>query len=210
MAAPKRSSLQRANDLAILANRYLRGIPQATIAEELGVSPAQISYDLRQIQKKWIEAAVLDFNEARVQELTKINELERTYWEAWEESKKPKIAKATTISEMKDKAKSVKTGKLKPLRVKTDTKTFKRREYRDGNPMFLQGVEWCIKRRCAILGLDAPKRTELSGPDGGPIEFIDAGDSTGLGPSVDSPKVKELPMESADFSDVKEAALKAS
>lgn len=30
----------------------------------------------------------------------------------------------------------------------------------DGDPRYLQGVQWCISRRIKIFGLDAPKRTE--------------------------------------------------
>jgi hypothetical protein len=41
------------------------------------------------------------------------------------------------------------------------------------DPRFLTGVQWCIDRRCKLLGLDAPSRSELSGKDGGPIETKD-------------------------------------
>lgn len=37
-------------------------------------------------------------------------------------------------------------------------------------PAYLAGVMKCVERRCRILGLDAPKRQEFSGPGGGPIE----------------------------------------
>jgi hypothetical protein len=44
------------------------------------------------------------------------------------------------------------------------------REQRDGNPAFLAGVMSCIERRCKLLGLDAPVKSELTGKDGGPIK----------------------------------------
>ena len=34
------------------------------------------------------------------------------------------------------------------------------KEQRDGNPAFLQGVLNCIDRRCKLLGIDAPTRTD--------------------------------------------------
>jgi len=39
-------------------------------------------------------------------------------------------------------------------------------------PKYLAGVLDCIRRRCAILGLDAPKRQELTGADGAPLSLI--------------------------------------
>jgi hypothetical protein len=44
-----------------------------------------------------------------------------------------------------------------------------RKEERDGNPEFLKGVQWCINKRCEILGFDAPKKNVLSGEDGQPF-----------------------------------------
>jgi hypothetical protein len=35
-------------------------------------------------------------------------------------------------------------------------------EERDGNPSWLAGVDKCIERRCKLLGLDAPVKTDLS------------------------------------------------
>lgn len=48
-----------------------------------------------------------------------------------------------------------------------------------GNPAYLQGVQWCIDRRCKILGIDAPLKTEQTGsftvriPDDWPISADD-------------------------------------
>jgi hypothetical protein len=35
-------------------------------------------------------------------------------------------------------------------------------------------VRWCIARRCALLGLDAPVETRLAGRDGGPVQTVTA------------------------------------
>ena len=43
-----------------------------------------------------------------------------------------------------------------------------------GNQGAIDRVLRILERRAKLLGLDAPQRRELSGPDGGPIETIDA------------------------------------
>ena len=41
---------------------------------------------------------------------------------------------------------------------------------RYGKLLYLQRVEWCIDRRCQLLGVDAPKRMAFEGANGGPIK----------------------------------------
>ncbi|MHC4984512.1 MAG: hypothetical protein ACYTF6_15275, partial [Planctomycetota bacterium] len=38
----------------------------------------------------------------------------------------------------------------------------KARKGQAGDPRFLAGVQWCIERRCKILGLDAPTKAQAS------------------------------------------------
>jgi hypothetical protein len=42
---------------------------------------------------------------------------------------------------------------------------------RYGKLLYLQRVEWCIDRRCQLLGVDAPKRMAFEGAGGGPIKI---------------------------------------
>jgi hypothetical protein len=44
---------------------------------------------------------------------------------------------------------------------------------RYGDIKYLLRVEWCIDRRCLLLGVDSPKRLWLEGVNGGPIETKD-------------------------------------
>jgi len=99
----------------------------------------QISYDLKVLQKRWLESSLVNFDQARAKELAKIDALERTYYEAWEGSlveKETKTAEKTTGG-ASDRIKAV-----------------SRHEHREGNPAFLAGVQWCIEQRCKILGID--------------------------------------------------------
>jgi len=151
----RRPKYQREKDLAELARRYLRGEHQADIAADLGVSQATISIDLKTLQRRWQESALVDIDEAKARELARVDNLEWEYWNAWERS----------CSERKVASAEVRAGDVQGKPHKSSV----RKEQRDGNPAFLRGIEWCIDKRCRILGLDAPTRSELSGPDGGAI-----------------------------------------
>jgi transcriptional regulator with XRE-family HTH domain len=126
---------------AEVARRYLQGEMQEELARAFGVTQGQISHDLKAIRAAWLAAAVRDFDALKAQELAKIDAVEREYWLAWERSKQDKeIAIQEAGADKKVK------------------KATLRKEGQAGNPSFLAGVLTCIERRCAILGLDAPKR----------------------------------------------------
>lgn len=127
-----------------VAKRYLRGEMQAEIAHAFGVSQQQISQDLRAVRAHWLASAIRDFDAAKAQELAKIDEVERAAWGAWERSTKDK---EVVIREA--------GADQKPRKATL------RKEGQSGNPAFLNTILTCIERRCAILGLDAPKRFSI-------------------------------------------------
>lgn len=151
--AANRDRLQREKDLSDLARRYLRGETQADIAHSLRVNQSTISRDIKALQKRWRAEAITDFDAARAEQLAKIDELERTYWEAWQKS---------LVREMRSSRKKEGAGAGSEALVRTET--------RDGNHAYLEGVRWCIERRCKLLGLNAPDRYEHTGAGGGPIK----------------------------------------
>jgi DNA-binding transcriptional regulator LsrR (DeoR family) len=77
-----------------VAEMYLQGMQQMQIAEVFGISQQAISKDLKVIYRLWRQSTLTDFNEMKHRELLKIDNLEMTYWNAWnkknEESKDPK------------------------------------------------------------------------------------------------------------------------
>lgn len=156
MAAKKRTAFQRENDLVIIAELYLRGKSQHEIAKHIGISQKMISIDLALIRSRWAEKYISDINQAKFEELAKIDQLELTYWEAWDRSCKEKTSKSVEKNDSRGNKQQI------------------RKEERDGNPAYLAGVQWCIERRCKILGLDSPDKShvELTGRDGGPIQSI--------------------------------------
>lgn len=147
MAAPKRSKIRRERDRVRIAKWYLQGRPQADIAEELGVSRPQISYDLKAIQKEWLKSSLIDFNDAKARELAKIDNLEITHWQAWDRSNKAKRTETTTVRG--------EDGETISITIKEEQLT--------GDKRFLDGVESCIDKRIKIFGLAAPIKQELSG-----------------------------------------------
>jgi transcriptional regulator with XRE-family HTH domain len=143
-----------------VADLYLAGKTQQQIAEAVGVNQATISRDLTALQELWQGVAARAIDAAKGEELAKIDRLEREYWLAWEESR----GKRTITSKKMSEASGTK-------RAEAST----REEDMLGDPRFLAGVQWCIDRRCKILGVDAPTKQEVSGAGGGAIEVsIDA------------------------------------
>lgn len=128
-----------------VAERYLRGEYQSAIAQSFGVDTATISRDLAAIRAQWLASAVRDFDAAKAQELAKIDEVERAAWAAWQRSTEDKEVAVQEAGADK---------KLKKATL--------RKEGQSGNPAFLSTILTCIERRCAILGLDAPKRFSIA------------------------------------------------
>lgn len=146
MAHKRIKGVELAERRARVAELYLRQHTQQEIADMLEVDQSLVSLDLKAIQVQWRESALADMNEAKQRELERIDQLEREYWQAWERSQED----AETVT------KKQKSGEDKPelsLQKKGQT----------GDPRFLQGVQWCIERRCKVLGIDAPEKREYSG-----------------------------------------------
>lgn len=143
--ARKKSAIAR--DRRNIARLYLKGELQADIAEQLGISQSTVSRDLSAIQKQWQEANIHDINERKSTELAKIDNLELEYWDAWKRSQEDA---------------ELRTKKAVESNGETRKEAQERIEGQVGNPAFLRGIEWCINKRCELLGLDAPKKTDFS------------------------------------------------
>jgi hypothetical protein len=125
---------QRREKIAAL---YLRGQYQSAIAQQVGVTQQQVSYDLKALRKAWLAAALRDFDAAKALELQRIDETERAYWQGWARScqqREVTLTKRITGKDPRDEASM-------------------RRETPVGDPRFLDGVMKCIAQRCDLLGL---------------------------------------------------------
>jgi hypothetical protein len=87
-------------------------------------------------------------NNHKAIELEKVNRLEVAYWEGFERSKKIQRTKVKTKG-------GEDGGKLAISQVREEDKKAA------GDPRFLNGIQWCIDRRCSLLGIDAPQLPPL-------------------------------------------------
>lgn len=187
-SGPKRTPFQREKDLVEIARCYLHGMSQMEIGEMLGVSQSQISRDLKVLRERWQKSALLDINEAKAQELARIDNLEREYWEAWRVSCGERID-----TETEQIAGAGANGDRKRVKVKKVKLA--------GDPDYLAGIQWCIEMRCKILGIYQPGRaanplgmidySKLSdaqleriaaGED--PLKVLISGNSSGISPGA--------------------------
>jgi len=145
-----------------VASLYLQGKFQDEIAKVVKVDRGTVSRDLKALQEEWLKSGVMDLNAAKARELAKIDEIERQAWVAWEQSRKD--------AETMEVTGTAQGGKGKPDKVKKITKG------QAGDPRFLAILLDCTNRRCELLGLDAPKKNELTGAGGQaiPITIINA------------------------------------
>lgn len=143
---PRRSKKQREADFARLAEMYVRGWTQARIGQELGVTQAAISNDLKELHRRWREETTLALDDYKRKELAKLDELEREYWAAWERSQESR----KTVK----KRKSDMPGGVAELKEMIQSESC-------GDAKYLDGVLRCIDRRSKLLGLDAPERNDI-------------------------------------------------
>jgi hypothetical protein len=152
MAAPKRSKFERERDLERITSLYLTGKTQQEIADDIGVHRTQIEYDLATIKKRWRESSLIDIGEAKNRELDRIDRLEQTYWTAWEKS----LGERTRTKQEKHvdgDGKEIGKGRS---RASVEKETLL------GNPSYLAGIADCVDKRCKIIGLYAPVKSETN------------------------------------------------
>lgn len=152
-----RKKSEIARDRRNIGRLYLKGDIQADIASALGLSQATVSRDLTVIQAQWKVERVNDFNEKKNIELAKVDNLELEYWVAWKRSQED--AEEQTV---KKKGVIVTNEDGEEKRI-TPVEAQKRVKGQVGDARFLKGIEWCINKRCELLGLDAPKKLDHSG-----------------------------------------------
>lgn len=152
MSSRRRKGSELARDKRQIARWYLAGMKQAEIAEKLGIDQSTVSRDLKALQAEWQESTLIDIDAERRKALARIDQLEIEYYEAWLRSCQPKETEASKL--VTDQG----AGERNEASLRT--------EQRDGDPRYLAGVQWCIERRCKLLGLDAPTKIAPTDPTG--------------------------------------------
>lgn len=176
MSQKKKMTVNIEDRRRTVARLYLRGIHQADIASELSVSQATISNDLKAIRTEWRGDRVSNIEELTNQELSKIAELERTYWDGWQRS----VGEVVTVTE-----KTIKIGEEQTPALEVTTRT----EQKVGDKAFLDGVMKCIDARTKLLGLSKERE-----PEGGTVNNTYILYSPGAKPQHVSEERKPLPV----------------
>jgi hypothetical protein len=158
VAAPKRTPEQRESDLATVADLYLRGRTQQQIGHALGVSRQQVSYDLKELNRRWRKEQFGKVDARKAEQLARVDRIEAAAWDGWDKS----CRDAETLHDETESGRCGPAGNPLPDRKKTG-KTVKGQA---GDPRFLERVCWCVAKRCRILGLYAPQKLAPTDPTG--------------------------------------------
>lgn len=159
LSQPKRTSEQKADDLRIIIPLFLKGYSYMMLMQHINamreytLSHVTVYQDIRQVLAEWTKERGKLIEKHKIVELTKIDQLERTYWEAWEQSRAPKKKKVSKQGgQMVNHPITNERVLGNPDKVVMETHTTDS----VGDSRWLDGIQWCISKRCELLGLNKP------------------------------------------------------
>ena len=156
--AGKRTPRERERDLAITEKLWVHGSTLKDISRQVcdgqryTLTTMTISNDVAEILNRWRKTLEKDIGELKAAELARLNRLENAAWIAWERSRED------AVKHIEGTRTGGKDGDL------TTDQTI--REPQCGDPRYLERVQWCINKRCQILGLDAPTKIAPTNSEG--------------------------------------------
>ena len=145
---------------------YLEGLTQRQIGKEVGLTQSSISKLIQASLRNWQESELANVEQYVRDELERLAIIEARAWEGWERSCEDAVRVTTKAIEVEPKDKEA--AKI-PGVERTTT-----REGQAGDARFLEVALKCVAKRCALLGLDAPK--EQINYDGGAIQIAEDSD----------------------------------
>ena len=170
-----------------VAAMLLDGFSQRAVAKKFGVAPSTIRDDYRIISAQWRADAQEDLATHKARELAKLNRMEHQMATAYMASLQPVPVPGQDPNPDPNSSHLAPTGPngevcVPPITPFTPTPKpgFKGqsqgRLYMERNLDAVKLRLGVLKRRHAILGLDAASKLEISGPNGGPltIALVDA------------------------------------
>jgi hypothetical protein len=153
-----RSETEIVMDRAKIARFLAMGQTEEEIAERMDLPLAAVRYDVTQLSRQWRANAAQDYASVKARELAKIDNLEREYWDAWENSKVRSQRKVETIDRGSgggdDEEYGGRSGKWQKVTETTEPLV--------GDLGALRGVQWCIRERIKMYGLEAPKNVNVN------------------------------------------------
>lgn len=144
----------------MVTSLYLKGNSYRWIANKIKdelnqtISFVMVGNYVNKMLEEWKQERVKKVDDMKTIELSRIANLENTYWEGWNRSLM--ATKRSTDKQRAQPGKTLRNGEL------VDTMQVKQAEKTDyveenfGDPRFLDGIKWCIQMRCKILGVEAP------------------------------------------------------
>lgn len=158
-----RTGIQVEADDKKITGMALKRMPQRAIGQEMGMSQTEVGRSLRRVRAEWKKQANQNYD-------AQIAEKEAMIWgvinkasDAYDRS----IGEARTVTTKSRGDGDLGGDKLQIGALETTEKI----EELNGDPRYLTIIENCIRDLRDLKGLDAPKRSEISGLDGGPIPF---------------------------------------
>jgi DNA-binding MarR family transcriptional regulator len=153
----KRQRSERARDSVRIASMYLNGSNQTEIAKELKISQPTVSREIKLLEGEWKERSSKDIATWKAGEvaylLTKRRELE----DIWKLSQ-------NRLNVIKTKRATMVQG------VVTQQEVSEREELELADTKIGQLLLSVADRLSALIGMDAPKKQELTGKDGAPLQ----------------------------------------
>jgi hypothetical protein len=164
----KRTKEQREADLGLITKLLLReNMSRSEISNEIAkerpytISAIQVDYDVKELLSRWRDAYLDDIDVLKGRELQRIDQLESAYWDSYERSLKGINTYKEDMTESGVDMLGIDDSSEEKKRVKRFVSR-KFQDERDGESRFLNGIQWCINKRCEILGLNAPLKSELT------------------------------------------------
>lgn len=185
MAATKRNFTEREQDLVKIAKLSRRGYGPAHIGRVIGVSAAQIVYDLKEIHKRYLEEQVHE-EKLRVGVLkAQYDDLLIEHWRCYEQEKRDAERVVTTQERRMprdDKGNPIGPAELVTTEIKTTV------EGRVPGSQHLVAIAGILHAIRDLYGLDAPKRIEMKRLT---IDFEQLMKEIDKGDTVKVPRVEE-------------------
>jgi hypothetical protein len=90
---PKRTYLEREDHYALIAKLDRRGYTQCAIAEKLGLSPSQVSLDVKEMRRRYYGVQMAQTGEMIREKLAQYREVRKEAWEAYDRSKEDHVTR---------------------------------------------------------------------------------------------------------------------
>jgi len=149
----KRTDDQRLFDDTRIAEMVVKGKTQAAIGQQIGISAATVNRSLKRIRNQWKAIALEETTPYIGMVFETYRKLVDENWKAWENS----------IGETRKEVRRVRRRNADEEGTPDAAEVTVHVETLNGDPRYLSNIARCMEGIRDLLGLDAPKRAELTG-----------------------------------------------